>query len=93
MGRRLVEQENGKLACFSSIPDQFIAYEMTDDEAIEFFAQEAAERAREMARSMIREAREGGQARTKATLREVRDTPSAAEWRKRFAAKPSKVAK
>lgn len=87
MGRRLVEQENGKLACFSSIPDQFIAWDMTEEEAVEFFAEEAAGRARVDARFMIAEARKGGQARTEETLGGVRDRPSASVWRKRFAKK------
>jgi hypothetical protein len=40
MPRRFVETPDGKLALFSTIVDYFVAYNMTDEDAVELCAEE-----------------------------------------------------
>lgn len=47
MGRSIVEQPDGKYALFSTIVDDFIVCDLTEEELIEFCAQEAYDREKE----------------------------------------------
>jgi len=54
MSKQIIPYGNPKkYLIYSSISDDIIVYDATDDEIIEYFAQEAAERAREQAMSVL----------------------------------------
>lgn len=88
MGWKFVVQENGLLACFSSVVDNFIAWDMSEEEAEKLIVDDAIEQARQRAERMIALAREGGAGRTNDAIDSLRDGRSARTWRKRFAKVP-----
>jgi hypothetical protein len=53
MGNQIIKQPDGKFAVFSSITDRIIVWDATADEIVEYFAERAAERAREDVRRTI----------------------------------------
>lgn len=53
MGYQIIRQPSSKFAIFSSITDTIIVWDATEDEIVEYFAEQAAERAREDARRNI----------------------------------------
>lgn len=54
MGYQIIKQPNGKLAVFSSIVDQWVAYDEEPDSVIEWFAEMEADRARERVGQLVR---------------------------------------
>lgn len=59
MGNQILRQPDGKYAIFSSITDTIIVWDVTEDEAVEYFAETAAEHARQDARRVITHVAEG----------------------------------
>ena len=53
MGNQIIKQPDGRFAIFSSITDTIIVWDATADEIVEYFAEQAAERAREDVRRKI----------------------------------------
>lgn len=53
MGQQIIRQPDGKLAVFSSVVDAFIVVDATPEEIVEWRAEEAAEKARERARTEL----------------------------------------
>lgn len=53
MGRQIIRQPSGLFAVFSSVTDTIILCDATEDEVVEWFAEEAAEDARQNARRKI----------------------------------------
>ena len=53
MAYQIIEQPDGHLAIFSSVVDGWVAWNGTDEEVIEFFVQQAADRARKDAAEKI----------------------------------------
>ncbi|MEU4578958.1 hypothetical protein [Nonomuraea sp. NPDC023979] len=53
MGNQIIRQPSGKYAIFSTYTDTIIVWHATEDEIVEYYAEEAAERARETARRLI----------------------------------------
>lgn len=47
MGYQIIKQPNGKLALFSSYSDTFIGLNMSNSDVVDFFVEEAEQRARE----------------------------------------------
>lgn len=47
MAWRYVRQPNGKLAVFSEVVDQFVAYDMSDDQALGYYITQILPEARE----------------------------------------------
>ncbi|GAA4626804.1 hypothetical protein GCM10023196_036550 [Actinoallomurus vinaceus] len=46
MGNQIIRQPDGKYAVFSRVSDQLVMWDATEDEVIEYFAEEAAEATR-----------------------------------------------
>lgn len=53
MGRRLIKQPNGRFAIFSTITDDFIGFNATPEEIVEFIVDEASKEARQHAREWV----------------------------------------
>lgn len=53
MGYQIIKQPSSKFAIFDSVTDTIIAWDATETEIVEWFAERAAERAREDARRNI----------------------------------------
>lgn len=53
MGHQIVKQPDGRLAVFSTTADGFLFFDATEEEVVEYYAEEAAERARESTRRTI----------------------------------------
>ena len=53
MSHQIIRQPDGLLAVFSDNVDAFVVTDATPEELVEWYAQEAAERAREAARRQI----------------------------------------
>jgi hypothetical protein len=47
MGHQIIQQPDGKLAVFSSVVDAFVVLDATPEELVDWYAQEAAQEARE----------------------------------------------
>lgn len=59
MGRSIIQQPDGKWALFSSISDELIVQDMTEDELVYFCAQEKYEREKESVREVIEAVKSG----------------------------------
>lgn len=101
MGSRIVPQPDGRFAVFSTIVDDFIFINATDEELVEHFANEAAERARTDAResiAAIRRGETGGLHRGLSTMpfdsavREVKDRHGSKAESLRLIGRPSERA-
>lgn len=53
MGNQILRQPDGRHAVFSSVTDTITVYDATEEEIIEYFAEAAAERARDDARRTL----------------------------------------
>jgi hypothetical protein len=53
MGHQIIRQPDGLLCVYSTIVGQIIVYDATPQELVDYYAQEAAERARRDTRKMI----------------------------------------
>jgi hypothetical protein len=53
MSQQVIRQPNGKYGVFSSITDTIIVWDATDVELVEWFAEQAAEDARQAARRVL----------------------------------------
>ncbi|GIH91964.1 hypothetical protein ACFFMN_33850 [Planobispora siamensis] len=53
MGYQIIKQPDGHFAVFSSVTDTIIVWDATEDEVVEWFAEQAAERARQDARRAL----------------------------------------
>ncbi|MFG3439914.1 hypothetical protein ACGF0J_21925 [Nonomuraea sp. NPDC047897] len=53
MANQIIRQPSGHFAIFDSVTDTIIVWDATADEIVEWFAERAAERAREDARRLI----------------------------------------
>ena len=56
MGHQILEQPDGRLAVFSTVTDSFLLVDGTEEEIIEWYAEEAADQARRRARRSIDQA-------------------------------------
>lgn len=68
MGRRLVKQDNGLFAIWSSIVDAVILYNATAEQIVEFCVEEVAKREREEAELWVRGERSGSRVWTPAEV-------------------------
>lgn len=53
MGNQIIKQPDGRYAVFSTSTETITVYDATEDELVEMFAEEAAERARRSVRDTI----------------------------------------
>jgi hypothetical protein len=53
MGSQIIKQPDGRLAIFNTNTDTVIVWDATEDEIVEHFAEQAAERAREDVRRTL----------------------------------------
>ncbi|MYR46610.1 hypothetical protein [Streptomyces sp. SID5910] len=53
MGQQIIQQPDGRLAVFDSVPDAFVIVDATPEEVVEWRAEEAADAARERTRSEL----------------------------------------
>lgn len=59
MGNQIIQQPDGHYAVFSTSTDTITVYDATEDEIVEMFAEEAAERARRSVRDTIAKVKSG----------------------------------
>jgi hypothetical protein len=59
MGNQIIKQPDGHYAIFSTGTDTIIVYDATEEEIVEWCAEQAAERARESARRTIADVASG----------------------------------
>lgn len=53
MGNQIIRQPDGHYAVFSTVTDTIILWDATKDEIVDWFAEQAAERARQDARRIL----------------------------------------
>ncbi|SET48818.1 hypothetical protein [Nonomuraea wenchangensis] len=53
MGMQIIKQPSGQFAIFDSVTDTVIVWDATEEEVVEYFAERAADRAREDARRQV----------------------------------------
>lgn len=59
MGNQIIRQPDGHYAVFSSVTDTIIIYDATGDEIVDWFAEQAAERARRNAKRLLEHVADG----------------------------------
>ncbi|QBJ94516.1 hypothetical protein D0Z67_29555 (plasmid) [Streptomyces seoulensis] len=53
MGHQIIKQPDGRLAVFSSVVDAFVVMDATPEELVEWYAQEAAQDARDRTQRLL----------------------------------------
>ncbi|QLJ06752.1 hypothetical protein HZZ00_37615 (plasmid) [Streptomyces sp. NEAU-sy36] len=60
MGHQIIKQPDGRLAVFSSVVDAFVIVDATPDELVEWYAEEAAQDARDRTQRLLDKLHSGG---------------------------------